>query len=678
MFGFEILKIVIILVCLTGASVLFYFLEKRNPDNARTVKRKIEIGLVFGIISMMGTEFGATVDDFTLNIRDAAPLTAGLIFSGTSGIIAGFTGGIWRWLAAGRGAGMYTRTACTIATIMAGFIAAVIRKYMFDNKKPTLPYSIGITGAVEVIHMLMVFLTNMDDVEKAFSVVRKATFPMVIANIIAVGLVTITISILGKDWSRKRQKKKKIEQSFARWLLVTVIFAFLGSNLLTFFLENDLSKDNAKTTMDIAIKDVQVDVQSVSDKNILSIAYNVKKEVDDLIADGEISDSQLVKLASKYEITEINYVDKNGIIINTNHKEYLGYDMSSGEQSAAFMELLRGKSEVVQNFQPNTYNSTYMKYAGVKLFHDGFVQIGYGAEKFKSDLNQTILDITGERHVGKEGYIILGDENWQSVSTTHEENGRSLEELGVEQEKLKNGDQILKGEILGEPAYYCHKYAEGYHIIAVMPVSEVEMSRNLNVYISNFIEILIFSMLFVLIYLLIKKLIVDNINKINQKLGMITEGNLDVVVDVEENAEFASLSNDINSTVDTLKHYIDEAAARIDKELEFARQIQASMLPANFEAFCENRPFRLFATMTPAKEVGGDFYDFFMVDEDHLALVMADVSGKGIPAALFMVRAMTNLRNVAQMGKEPQEILAYVNNQLCQNNEAQMFVTVWL
>ncbi|MBR4896341.1 MAG: serine/threonine-protein phosphatase, partial [Clostridia bacterium] len=89
------------------------------------------------------------------------------------------------------------------------------------------------------------------------------------------------------------------------------------------------------------------------------------------------------------------------------------------------------------------------------------------------------------------------------------------------------------------------------------------------------------------------------------------------------------------------------------------------------------REFDIYATMTPAKEVGGDFYDFFLIDHDHLGLVMADVSGKGVPAALFMVIAKTLIKNRAQMGGGPAEVLQYVNEQLCEGNEAELFVTVW-
>ena len=117
---------------------------------------------------------------------------------------------------------------------------------------------------------------------------------------------------------------------------------------------------------------------------------------------------------------------------------------------------------------------------------------------------------------------------------------------------------------------------------------------------------------------------------------------------------------------------------RIAKELDMAAGIQLSMLPGSFPAFPERKEFELLASMDPAKEVGGDFYDFFLTDEDHLALVMADVSGKGVPAALFMMIAKTLLKNSAKPGFSPAAVLEEVNGQLSEGNDNGMFVTVWL
>ena len=148
--------------------------------------------------------------------------------------------------------------------------------------------------------------------------------------------------------------------------------------------------------------------------------------------------------------------------------------------------------------------------------------------------------------------------------------------------------------------------------------------------------------------------------------------------------EIGVLAQSIDRMEEQITDYVRHLTAvtaekeRISTELNVARRIQADMLPSVFPAFPDHDDFDIFASMTPAKEVGGDFYDFFLVDDDHLAMVMADVSGKGVPAALFMVITKTLIKNRAQMGDSPADILYHVNNQLCDGNESDMFVTVWL
>ncbi len=155
-------------------------------------------------------------------------------------------------------------------------------------------------------------------------------------------------------------------------------------------------------------------------------------------------------------------------------------------------------------------------------------------------------------------------------------------------------------------------------------------------------------------------------------------------VDIHTEDELETLAESFADMDEGLRKYIRELSRvtaekeRIGAELNVATQIQADMLPRIFPAFPERDDIDIFASMTPAKEVGGDFYDFFLVDQDHLALVMADVSGKGVPAALFMVIAKTLIKNRMLAGDSPAQALANANKQLCEGNEAEMFVTVWL
>ncbi len=148
--------------------------------------------------------------------------------------------------------------------------------------------------------------------------------------------------------------------------------------------------------------------------------------------------------------------------------------------------------------------------------------------------------------------------------------------------------------------------------------------------------------------------------------------------------EIGVLASSFSHMVKDLDTYIEEIQKvtaekeRIGAELNVATRIQEDMLPSIFPPFPDRPEFDVYASMDPAKEVGGDFYDFFLLDDDHLALVMADVSGKGVPAALFMVIAKTLIKTRTLAGGSPSEILHDVNNQLCEGNEASYFVTVWM
>ncbi len=134
-------------------------------------------------------------------------------------------------------------------------------------------------------------------------------------------------------------------------------------------------------------------------------------------------------------------------------------------------------------------------------------------------------------------------------------------------------------------------------------------------------------------------------------------------------------------TTNVSTHTLLETRAKVEAteaDLRIGTQIQTSMLPLTFPAFPDRPEFDIHASMDPAKEVGGDFYDFFMIDDDHLALVIADVSGKGIPAALFMMSSKIFINDHTLIGGTPAEILERVNKLVCANNDAHMFVTVWL
>lgn len=204
---------------------------------------------------------------------------------------------------------------------------------------------------------------------------------------------------------------------------------------------------------------------------------------------------------------------------------------------------------------------------------------------------------------------------------------------------------------------------------------------------------LITAVVAVILLFLITKIVVRPVNKLSEatanfvsqkyKQGMNENEETSLIsqLDISSNDEIGNLVKSVKEMEHEIRKYIVDLTAitadreRINVEINLATRIQADMLPG---VFPNRDEFDIYATMEPAKGVGGDFYDFFSIDDDHMALVMADVSGKGIPAALFMVIARTLIKTCAQTNKSPKYVLEKVNNQLCENNYEEMFVTVWL
>ncbi|MBR5381168.1 MAG: SpoIIE family protein phosphatase [Oscillospiraceae bacterium] len=472
-------------------------------------------------------------------------------------------------------------------------------------------------------------------------------------------------------------KKKTISGTFLHWLLIIVAIGFLLSLAFSWTLQTRLSQRSAANLLNLNIQDVRQDVTDASDENLLKVTREIAAELG--TTEG-VNSYRLTKVLEHYDVSEINLVNENGIITATTYAAFLGYNMAKGSQSAEFLVLLDGDTEeYVQGYQPISFDHRiYRKYAGVRL-PGGFVEVAYNSARFHRDISERIVGVTRNRHVGEGGCIIITDEDWNIVSDRYDNEGKSLEVTGlrIDRASMPEGE-VFRTDVYGQPCLCSYVFTEGYYIIAVMPQNEIVLQRDTSVVLTGTLEVLVFLALFLMIFVLVRKLVVNNINRVNTSLSKITDGDLEEVVDVRSHTEFAELSDDINSTVDTLKNYIADAAARIDQELAIAQSIQQSALPSVFPPFPDRTDFSLYATMDTAKEVGGDFYDFYLLDDDRLAFLIADVSGKGIPAAMFMMTGKTILRDYAERGDEPAAVFRNANDKLCEENDAEMFITVWM
>ena len=253
-----------------------------------------------------------------------------------------------------------------------------------------------------------------------------------------------------------------------------------------------------------------------------------------------------------------------------------------------------------------------------------------------------------------------------------------------------------------------HKSRYGWLCSAYVPIKDTETGEaiavvgadvDMNTIMQARKEFLVNSIIFVLLLtglcillniFLIRRLAVDPLKKLTDAAcgfaAVDREYTKDDIihVDIKSNDEIGDLYHEIQEMQSRIVDYTGRMTtyaaeqSRIGTELELANRIQMSILPEVGPEIKDRKEFLLRASMTPAKEVGGDFYNFFLIDKDHLGLVMADVSGKGVPAALFMMASMILLKDLAVPGRKPSEILMQANNDICRNNKAKMFVTVWL
>ena len=273
--------------------------------------------------------------------------------------------------------------------------------------------------------------------------------------------------------------------------------------------------------------------------------------------------------------------------------------------------------------------------------------------------------------------------------------------LGVEQSCNSEQQKAMKGAVADGykvrktentlSRYTDIKTIDNRHVMLIASFKTKELKAEAlaraNQILLNFLVLIVGLM--VLSMLLLYYLSIRPLEKIQRSIREYSDNrnSKDIIASlsgIRTDNEIGSLAHNFSEMIEEIDRRIEEISRvtaeneRIGAELSIATQIQADLLPRIFPAFPERKEFDIYALMKPAKEVGGDFYDYFFIDDDHLALVIADVSEKGVPAALFMVISKTIIKNRAMLGGTPAEILKYANDQLYKSNEEGLFVTVWL
>lgn len=259
--------------------------------------------------------------------------------------------------------------------------------------------------------------------------------------------------------------------------------------------------------------------------------------------------------------------------------------------------------------------------------------------------------------------------------------GKSLKNIPMYRMDLKSGEEIT----YNNKKYMTFTLNEDSGMEVTFFVPKKEMFKILRFEVALLVCILIsfYIGVCILVYLFLAKNIDKPIKTLVNTAKEIGKGNLDTTLNIKQPEEFALLANTLNNTSEELKHYIQTLDGYIREkkqaefELQIAKEIQKNAMPSMFPAFPQHKEFDIYATMETAREVGGDFYDFFFLNYDTLAFLIADVSGKGIPAALFMMKSKAVIKNLAKTEITLEELFNQVNKELCQNNEQGLFVTAF-
>ena len=444
-----------------------------------------------------------------------------------------------------------------------------------------------------------------------------------------------------------------IYRKYRVWILSTAVAASVAAYFLSNSVESKLARRRVESVMAPAIHDLRHEIIVGMDPILFYLAGIVRNSVGHVTnATPEIAHT----LRDKLRLDEINFIDTNGVIRVSTHESQVGYWLGQDPdptRAAGFLCLLTNHVWYTQPPRMTVKaDDAYRKFVGIRM-PGGALQVGLDFSRLTKDLKQRFAQVTADWHVGESGYYIIADRtsgevisdgSLSDVNDTFmqgvDQKPPTLHEIGFEPEMFwKENDGTFNATVNGAPAL-CRTAVipeSGHRVCVVMPSREVTRTKNISVGTTMFL------LLVVIVFVAAVAL---------------------RTVTLRERAEELRLAEE----------------ERRRKDLALAASIQSASIPAVFPPFPHlAERVDLFARMLAAKEVGGDFYDFYFVSEKRIAVVIADVSGKGVPGAMFMMRAKTTLcDHLAAYNGNLAKLVADINAALSEGNEANMFVTAWI
>lgn len=466
---------------------------------------------------------------------------------------------------------------------------------------------------------------------------------------------------------------------FLSWLFLLICAAFAVAGILAYAQFQRQAQDRATQIMSTRLSDLlelitytQASMKHVMEINDASTLERARALAEIIRLNPDILQSQeaLQGLCNDLGAIELNVTDGQGIVIAAVPASNKGKDISSQELGRPFMQCIKEPGfELCQ--RPRNNGDDIRQYTGVhRLDQPGLVLLGIAGQHEQTvRAGASFGKLAANFKLGRNGHIIAFREG--SLLNREQLSFPTSDLLALPLDKASEVS-------IADAEYFTYAVSkDGFRLVGLIPRSEMtDMSRQ-NLWRLLRSNVFLFIVEFILVWILLQKLVLSGISRIDTSLRRITEGFKDERVNVKSCPEFLRLSTGINDMVDSLQTYAEQGRQRLQREMELARAIQSTILPNSFPAFPGHPEFDIYATCSQANEVGGDFYDFFMPDAQHLCFLVGDINATGVPAALFMMRAISTIRGMAFATRDVEELARKANTTLCEGNPPGMRLSLF-
>ena len=599
----------------------------------KAVKRQLLQGAALGMLPLAGSFF-FTYDsgaDIVVFLGDAPTIVAGFFFGPFAAVVSGLLAVAAHALPRALGLGSSLWLVSAAASLVVSLFAAALAKWAFFSRRPALLPALLGAGIAELSYFSALFLLRIDHFTSALDIAAVAVEPMVVTCALTAAAAAVAL----RSWGTWRAN------FIAPVSLVLILYS--ACYLLFAYSEDALAARKTKIALDYHAVDVG---DSIDDQIAVALRFIGNPIVREIGTAHAMSNAEMVEILRRFMVDEINVIDTTGENIGSSDPGIArrGGNMNDSPRSSEFMVLVNGKDRFFhQPFRHGVHNPDVVrKYFGVS-FPDGsgFVQIGYDIRRFNIDFRSVFSRMFNGWQLGECGYLVAYNTVTGKIACEpcgHKEAmGKDIHEIGISQDFVFPGssDKTFSLRLFGEKCL-CRIVSLGdWRYLVVIPLREFYGPANLTTFFFGTILFCVFSFFWIL---------------------------------------FAKMSS-ARRKIDELREAEDKRRAG---DLALARTIQMSALPMVFPPFPRDFTLDLFAQMEPAREVGGDFYDFFYLAQDRLAVLVADVSGKGVPAAMFMMKAKATIKSCLFSFRDISKAIEEANTRLAEANDAEMFVSCWV